>query len=393
MTGLATLKPARRPELRLSGPLRHGPAVVHLVRDPASDRTYELGPKEHFVLAQLDGTRTLGEIGDAYAGRFGARLGDQHWGQLLRLLGGRRLLAGGGPPPEPAAPPRSTVLDGRVRLVRDPAGLVDRLHRATAPLLRRPALVALAGLLLAMLAVLAADAPVLLDGTGELLRQPAALVAVAVLLQLSTAAHELAHGLAGRAFGGSVTEIGLRWRLPVVYPYCTVADVQFLPRRWQQVTTAAAGALANLVFLLPFAAAWLLLPAGAAVRPALAGLLVLGVALAVANLMPLPPLDGYKMLGYGLGVARLAAGSRRFLGLALRRRPEVRGYPRALRLVYAGYGLFLVAVAAAAVAAGLLLLADRAGAGAAALAGAGLIALLVLWRAGLALRGRREETA
>ena len=65
-------------------------------------RTYELGPKEHFVLSQLDGVRTLGEIGRTYGQRFGARLGDAHWGTLLGLLGRRYLLAGA---PTPAAAP------------------------------------------------------------------------------------------------------------------------------------------------------------------------------------------------------------------------------------------------------------------------------------------------
>ena len=160
-------KPARRPELRLSGPLLHGPAVVHLVKDPASGRTFEVGPKEHFVIARLDGTRTLGEIGDEYAGRLRRPARRASTGASCSGC----WAAGGCSPAaarrrKPAAPPRSTVLDGRVRLVRDPAALVDRLHRAAAPLLRRPALVALVGLLLAMLAVLAADAPALLDGTG-----------------------------------------------------------------------------------------------------------------------------------------------------------------------------------------------------------------------------------
>lgn len=381
---LASLHPARRDDLLLSGPLQRGEAVVHLVRDPVAGRTYELGPKEHFVLAALDGERTLGEIGDAYAATFRTRLGDAHWTKLLGLLGTRRLLAGAPleTPPPPAEKP-NTVLDGRIRLAAD----APRLHRLLAPLLRPVPLGLLTALVLAMLGVVAGDAGELADATAAAFRQPVTLVALVLALQLSTALHELAHGLAARAFGGTVTEFGLRWRLPAVYPYCAVEDVRFLPARWQQVTVAAAGAYANLVFLVPFALAWLLAPADA-----LGALLVLGVAVAALNLLPLPPLDGYKVVSYALGVDRLALSSRRWLALAVR--GKAGGHPRGA--LFAAYGTFVIAVAAAAVAAFVLVgfrLLDRWGT-AAGLAPAGLlVALLALWAAGNVAKKRSEVTA
>ena len=400
--GLAALHPARRPELRLSGPLRRGPAVLHLVRDPVHDRTYELGPKEHFVLDRLDGVATLGDIGDAYAIRFGVRLGDAHWSRLLGLLGTRRLLAGA-PTPPPSLPdrPRSTFLNGRASLVSDAPALVDRLYRALGPLLRPAVLAGLVALVVAMLAMMVADADRLLAGTGTLYHhQPVTLTAVGTILWLSLAVHELAHGLAGRAFGGTVSEIGLRWRLPVIFTYCTVDDVQFLPRRWQQVSTAVAGAFANLLFLLPFAVVWLLLPERAQARPAIAGLLVLGVAIAAANLVPLPPLDGYKVIGYGCGISRLATGSRGFLALLVLRvfgrGPGTASYPRRLRWIYGGYGLFVVVAAVVlvttVVVAGSRRLADRWGSGAGIVPVALLAALLVLWAAGLLAKRKRVAT-
>lgn len=400
--GLAALHPARRPELRLSGPLRRGPAVVHLVRDPVQDRTYELGPKEHFVLDRLDGVTTLGQIGDAYAVRFGVRLGDAHWTRLLGLLGSRRLLAGGAAT-APSTPdrPKSTFLNGRAPLVTDAPAVVDRLHRALAPLLRPAVLAGAVALVVAMLAMMVVDADRLLAGTGTLYhQQPITLAAVGPMLWLSMAGHELAHGLAGRAFGGTVSEFGLRWRLPVIYPYCTVDDVQFLPRRWQQVTTAAAGAFANLLLLLPFAVGWLLLPERAGIRPAVAGVLVLGVAIAAVNLIPLPPLDGYKMVSYGGGFSRLAASSRGFLVLlALRafgRGPGIGAYPCRLRWIYGGYGMFVVAAAAVLVTTVVVTasrrLAERWGDAAGVAPAALLAAVLVLWAGGLLARRKRVAT-
>ena len=240
-----------------------------------------------------------------------------------------------------------------------------------------------------MLAVLAADLPDLLDRTGTALGQPGTIVAVLVLLQLSMAGHELAHGVVARAFGGTVTEFGLRWRLPMFYPYCAVQDVQFLPRRRRQVAVAAAGAGANLLFLLPFAVLWLVRPG-----PAVAALLVFGVATALANLVPLPPLDGYKIVGYSLGTIRLAVESRGYLALLLRR-DDRSDYPAGLRRTYASYGIFVVLVAAAGVAAfvlvGYRVLADRWGTGAGLAPAALLLVLLALWGFGL-LAGRRRTS-
>ena len=324
-----------------------------------------------------------------------------HWSRLLGLLGTRRLLAGA--PPATAAPapprPRSTLLNGRSKLVADAPALIERLHRVAAPALRPGVLVGLAVAVLAMLVLIGADAGRLLDDTGTLYTdQPVTLTAVGVLLWLSLAGHELAHGLAARVFGGSVSEIGLRWRLPFVYTYCTVDDVPVLPRRRQQIVTAAAGAAANLVFLLPVAVLWLFLPERAQARPAVAGLLVLGVTIAAANLVPLPPLDGYKILGYALRVDRLAAGSRGFLAVLARRAvgrgPGPAAYPPRLRWIYGTYGLFVVAVAAALVAwfvvSGSRLLSDRWGRTAGLLPVALLAALLLLWGVGLLARRRRS---
>ncbi|MDR3035433.1 MAG: hypothetical protein LBV78_20430, partial [Kitasatospora sp.] len=268
---LLDLTPRIRPELRIGRPLRRGAAEVHLIRDPDGGRQLEVGPKEHFVITRLDGTRTLAEVGEQYAAHFRARLGEPQWQQLLGLLYARGLIEGV-PRPAPAATAKQTaeqnaerhagqnaeqhaeryakeparqgssgLLAGRVRMVADAPALLERLHRATG-FARRPAfLVPLLALVVALLVAVAAEFGTLADETATLARNPVALLAVGVLLWFSLALHELAHGLVAHAFGGRVGEIGLRWRLPVTYLYCEVEDVRFFPRRRQQVATAAAG--------------------------------------------------------------------------------------------------------------------------------------------------------
>lgn len=340
--GLLGHRPALRPEVLLSAPLLDGPATVHLVKDPLSGASFEIGPKEYFLVSRLDGSRSLAEIGAEYAHVFGRRLGEGNWQQLLTLLGTRRLLAGGPPPSAPAPPGKpldGTLLRGTLRLVADADATTARLHRVLRPLLRPAVLGVLLLACLAMETALAVSVGELTAAFGWLLRHPVPLLAVATLMWLSTALHEFAHGVAARHVGGSVGEIGLRWRLPVAIMYCTVDNYRFLERRRHQLAVAAAGAFANLLFLLPFFGWWAALPAGDPTRRALAALLLIGSAQALVNLIPLPPLDGYTMLGHGLRVTRLAPASSVYLRLRMRDRAAAAAYPPRARRLYLGYGL------------------------------------------------------
>ncbi|MFJ3979511.1 peptidase M50 [Streptomyces sp. NPDC090021] len=346
MTGLLDHRPALRPEVLLSPPLLDGPATVHLVKDPVSGASFEIGPKEHFLVSRLDGTRSLAEIGTEYGRVFGRRLGEGNWQHLLALLGSRRLLAGG-PDPDPVPAPgtsgrplRGTLLRGTLRLVADADATTARLHRALRPLLHPAVLGALLLGCLAMETVLALSLGELGAAFVWLLRHPAPLLAVATLMWLSTALHEFAHGIAARHVGGTVGEIGLRWRLPVAIMYCTVDNYRFLERRRHQLAVAAAGAFANLLFLLPFWLWWAALPAGDdPTRRTLAALLLIGSAQALVNLIPLPPLDGYTMLGHGLRVTRLAPASSGYLRLRMRDRTAAAAYPPRARRLYLGYAV------------------------------------------------------
>lgn len=351
---MAEYRPRLNSGVLLSGELLHGAKAVHLVKNTESGKSFEVGVKEHFLISRMDGTRSLEEIGTDYARRYGRRLGDANWQQVLGLLGSRGLLAGG---PATAAtgqaagagasdaaaeadadPPRpNSALRGSISLTADADALADRLHRATGFLLAARWMVPLAALVLAVETAALLQLGDLLRGLREVFRNPVLLTGVAALLWVSTALHELAHGVVARHYGGRVSDIGLRWRLPSVIMYCTVDNYLYLSRRRHQIATAFAGAAMNLIFLLPFGAVWLLAPVDEATGDALAGLVFLGTLQALAMLVPIPPLDGYKIVGQALGVTDLAAASRTYLGLALRRDPAAATYPRRARIAYPAY--------------------------------------------------------
>ncbi len=343
---MLSYRPALRPEVLISPPLLRAAATVHLIKDPRTGASFEVGTKEHFLLSRLDGGRTLQDIGTEYAHSFGKRLGEANWQQLLGLLGSRGLLAGA-----PAREPEQTAADagtgmvtgnllkGRVRMVADAGATSDRLHRLLRPVLRAWVLLPLLALTVAMEALLVTRAGELASDTWWLLKQPVPLLAVCVAIWFSIALHELAHGVAARQYGATVSEIGLRWSLPMAIMYCTVDDYLYLRRRRHQLTIAGAGAFVNLVLLLPAAAWWWALPQDDSTRRVLSGLLLLGSVQALANLLPLPPLDGYAMLSHALRISGYAPESGRYLRLRMRDRAAAASYPRRARTLYTAYGI------------------------------------------------------
>lgn len=363
--------PALRRDLLISELVWHGSRPVRLVRDPRSGRTHELGVREHYLLSRLDGSRTLGSVGTAYRAAFGRRIDAVGWHELLGLANSRGLLAGGpGHDAEPLTEVRNdarwrgSLLAGEVAVVRDGQRLSDRLLRPLGGPARRlrgrPAvgalLVVLSGvaafLVLAELVVDAADVlGTARDGLGDV----RVLLVVAGVLWASAAVHEVAHALVARAVGGSVGELGVRWRLPLVVPFCRVEDYRYLPTRARRLATAVAGCGANLLLLLVFGGWWILGAPSGVGGEIVALAVVVEAVLVLANLLPFPPLDGYVLLMIATSTVGLAAASRRYLRLTWRARLARAGeralartqraaYPRRLRRLYSTYALTTILV-------------------------------------------------
>ncbi|MFG2330882.1 metalloprotease [Streptomyces sp. NPDC048604] len=348
---LRAYRPALRPGVLIGPAVLRGPRTVHLVKHPVGGGTFEIGPKEHFVIGLLDGTRNLDDVVAAYASAYRRRLPEEQWTRLLGLLGARGLLEGSPDPAPPEPPPArtGTFWKGSRRTVADAHRTAGRLHRLLAPLLRPWVQLPLLAAVLAMTVAVLADPAALADGTLELLGRPLVLVPFAVFLWFSICLHELAHGVAARHYGGVVTEIGLRWRFPAMMMYCTVDNYLFLPGLRAKLVVAAAGAHVNLVLLLPFALWWALLEPADPVRPLLTGMLFVGIVQALSNLVPLPPLDGYRILSHTLRVANLAPETRTYLLLRRTGRDAVAAYPPRARRIHTWYavtaaGLVLLAV-------------------------------------------------
>ncbi|KUJ37199.1 hypothetical protein ACZ90_69725 [Streptomyces albus subsp. albus] len=356
--------PRLRPDVVLGPGLRSGPKVLHHIKDQRTGCFYRVGPREHFIMGLMDGSRTLDDIGRAYADTYRRRLGPANWQQMFTLLGRYQLLDGHTDPAaldrlrqahEEKQAAQQNWLHRRWVLMR-PDQLCAALARRLSAAFHRAFVIPALLLVLALQVYVWSHFTVLIDDTKE---QGDWLVTVPLSLLLAwliTMGHELAHGVSCRYYGGRVTEIGVRWRFPFLAPYCRTDDIVLFRRRTARVATAFAGSFVSLLAMLPVAAWWRLTDDGHQEHALAAALLLFGSGGALVNMLPFLQLDGYVMLTHALGFADLRRESTTWWRLRLTaRRPGVRerlaDYPARDARIYAGYGaasvLFLATAYAA----------------------------------------------
>jgi putative peptide zinc metalloprotease protein len=343
-------RPRLRPDIVLGPGLRDGTQLVYHLKDPRTGWYFRIGAREMFVVSRLDG-RSIEQIDEEYREHFNRRLDERHWHQILGLLGRRHLLVGTDDEQSIAALARSArgqrtarrgLLLYRMPLLRPDAlfaRLVPRVRMVFSPYLVVPALLAV----VAMEVYLAAHAGELLRDMRHAAGRPSTLMLGIVVIWSTVALHEAAHGLTCKHFGGTVPEIGVIWRFPLLAPYCNADDVVLFTRRWPRVATAFAGIFAGLVAILPAWPVWAFSPAGSAVHELAGFVLLVGSGVALANLVPFLQMDGYFMLNHALGMVNLRTQTyrfwRRLAGRLVRRGAGVREYPWSARTTYLLYGM------------------------------------------------------
>ncbi|MFC4041490.1 peptidase M50 [Dactylosporangium siamense] len=373
---LLDARPRVRPDLLISAAMRRGPAEIHLVKIRGG-QVFEVAAKECFLIRHLDGHRSVADVGDLYAARFGRRLGPAQWSQLLWLLHQRDLLAADGQSrPRPVPRPGLRRLAGAFRWAFSvPAGLA-----ATAALL-------------ALYTAVGVRSPHLWQAARPALHDWRSIAGVVAVCYLSAMLHELAHGVAATHYGCAVVRINL-FRLT-----CQVEDYQYLPARAHRVAVAAVGGVLNALVTAPFVLAWALSAPGSAGHRFAAAVALAGTAQSLVNYVPIAPLDGYKMLSHQLGMLALGPESRRYLWSRPHRWVTRRGpvYPGPARIALGLYGTAWHAAAAAAgtpaAVAGGRLLEPALGRAAYAASAAAVVLTFTLWLASQpGLRPARSRT-
>ncbi len=130
---------------------------------------------------------------------------------------------------------------------------------------------------------------------------------------LVKAVHEWAHGLAVKAGGGTVREIGVMFIVFTPVPYVDASSSYRFPSKWARAGVAAAGIMAELALGAVALYVWLLAEPGLTTAVAYNVVLIAGVSTLVVNGNPLMRYDGYFIACDLLEVPNLAQRANQYL--------------------------------------------------------------------------------
>jgi putative peptide zinc metalloprotease protein len=356
--------PVLSPHLQI-GPAEYiGGRVIWQAKHKVTKVYFRLGEREHFLLSRLDGEHTAEDIAGEYSQAFGQILRRESINNALQLFEKRNLLDDGS-----AAPAAPRVGNGfQIAADKEDTGSFsgklfhwdpDPFIGAVAPrlkwLINGPVftlwLLCAIGIEVVVglhVKELAADSL----QTKSWLARGLCFYAISMLV---AAAHELAHAIVCKRYGGEVREVGFLFRYFTIFAYTCLDDMMLFQKRLHRVYVALAGPLLNLT-LIPIAlVVWRTSAPQTLVHACASDILVffnLGI---VMQFIPFLQFDGYYVLAQFMRMPDLRKDSLRFwVGAILHRlngktKPMqiAPSCPRYVTQAYAVYGI-LSALATAA---------------------------------------------
>ncbi|OAI53660.1 hypothetical protein AYO47_04305 [Planctomyces sp. SCGC AG-212-M04] len=326
MDDLATLLPARRADLRI----KQVSDDSFVVRSADASKYFSVGPQEAFLLERLDGEHSVEDVCREYEEQFGEPCEAADVLEFVDSLARRDLLEGTGAlqPRDPARSPNpdddddeeddtptkgraaGSLLFYRIRLF-DPDAKLTRLEPYLRWIWTTEFLFISAAFMFAALMVVWSNRADLASGiTGALNWETGVLVAVIVIL--STALHEFAHGLTCKHFGGDVHEIGALFVFFMPCLYCNVSDAWMIRERWKRLTITAAGGYIDLCQWAIAVFVWRLTVPGCLLNHIAFVILTVCGTRGFINFNPLLRLDGYYLLSDAIGVPNLRKEARNY---------------------------------------------------------------------------------
>jgi putative peptide zinc metalloprotease protein len=280
--------------------------VVFVIKDPIHDRFYRLPEEAFFIVENLDGQTPLATIRERTEEKFGASLPPEELDTFVSGLKASGLLDTG--EVSESKRPRARRVQGSPLYLRVRFFDPDRLFSYLAPRIRfffTPAFMAFSAIIiLGAVCVAFANWAEAVQNLPRLL-QYSAIPLILLVVFLVITAHEFAHGLTCKHFGGEVHELGffLIYLQPALY--CNVSDAWLFPEKSKRLWVGFAGpyfelflwALATIVWRLTDVETWVNYVALVVVMSS--GIKTL------FNFNPLIKLDGYYLLSDWLEIPNL----------------------------------------------------------------------------------------
>src|SRR5206468_180964 len=338
---MVAAEPKLRSDLVLS---RQDGAVV--LKDPVTGRFFRFGDAEHFITSQLDGATPL----DVVRRRAGEAFGSvpepgmlEGFVASLRRIG--LLEADAAALDRPAARYRRTR--GSPLYLRlsafDPDSLLDRMIGKVG-FFFTPAFLVLSAAVIALgLGIALAEWSDITRDLQRLWRFEMILAAWLIVFAVTTA-HEFAHSLTCKRFGGHVHEMGFLLIYFQLAFYCNVSDAWLFPEKRKRLGVTMAGPYFEMFLWALAVIAWRITEPGT--WPSAVALVVVATSAfkLFINLNPLIKLDGYYLLSDTLGIHNLRARAfgylkRRLSALVISPGPTPAEPTPRERRIYLAYGL------------------------------------------------------
>lgn len=126
------------------------------------------------------------------------------------------------------------------------------------------------------------------------------------------AIHEWAHGMAVKAWGGVVREVGLMFVLFMPVPYVDATSAYRFTSKWVRALVAATGVMAELLLGALALYVWLNVESGLVRAFAYNVIIIAGVSSLLVNGNPLMRYDGYYVLTELIGIPNLAQRAKQY---------------------------------------------------------------------------------
>jgi putative peptide zinc metalloprotease protein len=279
-----------------------------LLSDPVSQRFHRMTPEVWRVLSLCDGRRTLDQVWDAAcaaAGDDGASISQHELVQLVSSLHSNDLLQ------TQVSPDAGEVFERFQRQRKAkfkqnwlnlmslrlplfyPDAWFDRQTALARALFSLPVLLLWLALVVPATVLGAQHWQALTENLSDRVLSASNLLLLWFVYPVVKGIHEWAHGLAVKARGGTVREIGLLFILFTPVPYVDATSSYGFTSKWARAQVAAAGILAELALGAIALYVWLAAEPGLLTAIAYNVILIAGVSTLLVNGNPLMRYDGY----------------------------------------------------------------------------------------------------
>jgi len=325
------LKPRMRMHARMQRHRYRG-QVWFVLQDPASGRAHRFTPAARLIMNGMDGSRSVGDLWEIANRRLGDASPTQD--ELIHLLGqlhASDLLQCDVSPDVAELFERAQRQDrqrmrraiGNPMAIKMPLIDPDRLLNRMMPWMRpfwgwRGMLIWLAIVLPALLLV----APYwseLTNGVADRVFAVDNLLMIWLLFPLIKALHELGHGIAAKAGGGEVHDMGLMLLVLMPVPYVDASSSSLFRSKYERAVVGAAGMMVELALAALAFYIWLLAEPGVVRAICFNVMLIAGVSTVIFNGNPLLRYDAYYILADLIEIPNLASRSMRYLGFLFER--------------------------------------------------------------------------